>query len=167
MDNTSSIAIVVLGALNDEHGVLSSLGEERCLRAVQEYHRHPCAKLLPTGGWGEHFNTTEQPHHFYLRRYLIAQGIPAAEIVEGADSRNTIEDAALALPIVERHGFRKLVVVTSDFHLARARFLFEREFAGLELCFSGARTVLPEDELGRRIAHEEMALRRLRANSKK
>ncbi len=164
MSNTPT-AIVVLGAPNDEYGVLSALGEERCLQAVREYHRHPGAKLLPTGGWGEHFNTTEQPHHFYLRQNLIAQGIPAAEIVEGADSRNTIEDAALALPIVERYGFRRLVVVTSDFHLARARFLFEREFAGLELSFCGSRTVLPEDEITRRIAHEKSALRRLRENS--
>lgn len=161
----SHLAIVILGAINDEHGHLGSLGRERCLRAIQEYHLHPGAKLLPTGGWGDHFNTTAQPHHAYLRQLLIAQGIPENTIVEGADSKNTIEDAALARPIIQRHGFDHLIIVTSDFHLPRARFLFTREFPRLPLTFVGSPTNLPAEELSRRIAHEESALQRLQATA--
>ena len=82
--------------------------------------------------------------------------------MEGAESTNTIEDATLSRPIIDRHGFGQLIVVTSDFHLARARFLFEREFPGFALEFCAAKTHLPEAELRTRVLHETSALARLR-----
>ncbi|HVU26344.1 MAG TPA: YdcF family protein [Verrucomicrobiae bacterium] len=155
-------AIIVLGAPNDERGVLSSIAIERCQQAVQEYRKHPESKIIPTGGWGEHFNTTSQPHGHYLAAYLQAQQIPAGAFVECAESSNTIEDAKLCRPIVERHGFRKLIVVTSDFHRARAQFLFTREFPDILIEFSVSKTNLPELELKKRVLHEQAALAKLK-----
>ena len=158
-------AIVILGAPNDDTGKLSSIARERCEQGLQEHRRHPAARILPTGGWGAHFNTTAHPHHHYTRRYLESQGVPTELFVEGADSTNTIEDAKLCRPIVERHGFTQLLVVTSDFHLPRAEFLFRREFPSIALSFSGARTYLPATEIQRLVQHEERALARLRAGA--
>jgi uncharacterized SAM-binding protein YcdF (DUF218 family) len=57
-------------------------------------------------------------------------------------SRNTLEDASLARPIVVAAGTTRAVVVTSDYHFDRARFVFEREFAGttVALEFSSTQT---------------------------
>lgn len=162
--NETRTAIVVLGAPNDRHGVLSSIARERCDQALKEHRRHPESKILPTGGWGPHFNTTTRPHGHYVREHLTARGIPDEAFVECAESSNTIEDAKLCRPIVERHGFRKLIVVTSDFHVARARFLFEQEFTGVPMEFSPSHTRLPEDDLRKRILHEQMALSKLMQN---
>jgi len=157
-------AIVVLGSPNDAQGNLSAIAIERCRQALSEYRRTPGVKIIPTGGWGEHFNTTAQPHGHYVRKYLEAEGIPAEDILECVESASTIEDARLCRPVVERHGITGLIVVTSDFHVPRARFLFEREFPKFRLTFSGARTNLPADELARLKQHEERALAKLRQN---
>jgi len=159
------VAIVVLGAPNDADGKLSAIALERCQQALIEYSQHPDACILPTGGWGEHFNTTDRPHGHYLRQYLTAHGVPERRILECAESANTIQDAALAKPIVERHGINELIVVTSDFHVPRAQFLFQRDFSNIRLSFSAAKTKLPEDDLSRLKDHEEKALARLKQNN--
>ena len=162
--NEVTTAIIVLGAPNDENGNLSSIALERCEQALKEYQRDPQARILPTGGWGPHFNTTGKPHGHYVREHLKACGIPDAAFVECAESSNTIEDAKLCRPIVTRHGFRKLIVVTSDFHVARARFLFQQEFPGVVIEFAASQTRLPESDLRRRILHEQAALAKLEQN---
>lgn len=155
------LAIVVLGNTNDENGILSPIASERCDRAAEEYRRHPDAKIITTGGWGNHFNLTNQPHAVYTRAYLEKLGIPADAFVESAESANTVEDATLCRPIVERHGFKRLILVTSDFHLDRARFLFTREFPDLPIEFVPAKTNLPAEDLRPLLEHERRALARL------
>ncbi len=86
-----------------------------------------------------------------------------------AESRNTREDASLAKPILLATGARLALVVTSDFHADRARFVFEREFAGtgVTLAFVATET----DEAACRLdlpalkRHEVAALARLRGES--
>jgi uncharacterized SAM-binding protein YcdF (DUF218 family) len=154
--------VIVLGAANDEMGRLSGIAVERCEQAIVEYRQHPGYKILPTGGYGPHFNVTDKPHAFYTRQYLVARGIPAGDVLEFAASVNTLEDARLSRPIVEKHGVEHVVVVTSDFHVPRAQYIFEREFHGIELTFSGCVTHLPQAELEARQRHEEQALAELR-----
>ncbi len=158
-------AIAVLGAPNDAAGRLSAMAVERCRQALFEFARHPDACILPTGGWGTHFNTTEKPHGYYTRRFLEAQGIPPDRFLECVESSNTIQDAGLSRPIIARHGITALVVVTSDFHIPRAQFLFQRAFPGMELAFSAAKTNLPPAELARLQAHEARALAALMQNA--
>jgi len=155
-------AIVLLGAPNDEAGNLSSIAVERCDQALSEYQQHPTAKILPTGGRGDHFNTTDHPHGFYTRQHLVKQGVPEEVFLEYAESTNTIEDPLCAKPILERHQIEALIIVTSDFHVPRARFLFEQVFPGVEMRFSAAKTHLDAAELEQRQAHEKNALKRLR-----
>jgi len=165
MDKMKKVAIVVLGSPNDADGKLSSIALERCQQALTEYSRHPDACILPTGGWGEHFNTTDKPHGYYTRLCLTTQGVPEKQFIECAESANTVQDAALAKPIVERHGITELIVVTSDFHIPRAQFLFRREFPDIRLTFSAAKTNLPEEYLMLLKNHEEKALARLRQSN--
>jgi uncharacterized SAM-binding protein YcdF (DUF218 family) len=153
--------VIVLGAANDEDGHLSGIAVERCEQAIVEYRQHPGYKILPTGGYGPRFNVTDKPHAFYTRQYLAARGIPADDVLEFASSANTLEDAQFSRPIVEKHGVEHIVVVTSDFHVPRVRYIFEREFHGIELTFSGCATHLPQAELEARKRHEEQALAEL------
>jgi uncharacterized SAM-binding protein YcdF (DUF218 family) len=158
--------IVVLGSPNTDQGQLYSIAKERCALALTEYALHPGYKVLLTGGYGSHFNTTDQPHAAYLKRYLTSRGIPEDQFVEYAESSNTLEDASLSKPIALKYGARQLLVITSEYHLDRARYIFEREFAGTEVAlkFVAARTderacLLDLEALKR---HERDALDRLR-----
>ncbi len=151
----------MLGAPNDDAGNLSSIALERCRRALTEYRAAPGWAVLPTGGFGDHFNRSPEPHAHLTRRWLRARGVPARDVLEPVLSRFTVEDAALSKPVVERYGVRQVRVVTSDFHVARAEFIFEAAFSGKALTFSGSRTRLSRRELGRLLEHEQAALARL------
>lgn len=154
-------AIVVLGSPNDDQGNLSSIAIERCDHAVHEFNRHANWCVIPTGGFGTHFNVTATPHYVYAKRYLIAQGIPKHAIIGAVESTNTIEDAGLTRPVVDRYAIQTLLIVSSDFHLDRARILFEREFPAHNLQFTASQTCLPPDELAARWNHERRAIARL------
>ena len=74
--------LLVLGAPNDEQGNLSSIARERCDQAIRVYKEHPGYKILLTGGYGPHFNTTSLPHASYTKQYLMAHHVPEEDILE-------------------------------------------------------------------------------------
>jgi uncharacterized SAM-binding protein YcdF (DUF218 family) len=157
--------IVILGAPNDEHGKLSPIAVGRAERGYREYTRLRTAgwKFLLTGGFGAHFNTTAQPHAYYVRQHLLALGVPAVDIIGWAESRNTIEDGLFSRPLVARYGVNNLLIVTSDFHLGRVRFVFEHVFPTTTLTFALVDYLAscPEEEQRRIVAHETHGLQRL------
>jgi uncharacterized SAM-binding protein YcdF (DUF218 family) len=166
MTQHSNGMIVVLGSPNSEDGELYSIATERCELALVEYKKRPGWKILLTGGYGAHFNTTGQPHAAYLRHYLIQRGIPSRAIVEFAESTNTLQDASLSKPIVLKHQLSEIVVITSDYHVDRARYIFEREFADTQVRieFSVSRTDEQVCELDLKALkkHEKEALAKLK-----
>jgi uncharacterized SAM-binding protein YcdF (DUF218 family) len=121
--------IILLGSPNSDQGELYSIAKERCTEVLKQYDRHPTYKILLTGGYGAHFNTTRQPHAWYLKRYLLHNGIPENQFTEFAESTNTLEDATLSKAIVLKYYFSNILVVTSDYHLTRAKYIFEKGYA--------------------------------------
>jgi uncharacterized SAM-binding protein YcdF (DUF218 family) len=158
--------IVILGSPNSEKGELSSIAKERCDLALAEYAKRSGWKLLLTGGYGVHFNVTDQPHAAYLKLYLTARGVPENDILEFVESANTSEDASLSKPIVLAYGVGEIVVITSDYHVERARKVFESEFADtkVKITFSVAHTdeAACELDLEALKKHEQEALQRLK-----
>jgi uncharacterized SAM-binding protein YcdF (DUF218 family) len=153
--------IVLLGAPNDREGRLSSIARERCDQVVLEHASRGDWGILPTGGFGAHFNETNEPHSVFATRYLITRGIPADRILSGVPSRNTYEDAQLVAERLMANPPGEVIVVTSDFHVARATIVFQRALPDLKMSFVGSITDLPAAELARLRAHEEQAIRRL------
>jgi len=157
--------ILVLGSPNDASGRLGGVAVARCEQAVTLAQDNPEWSIVLTGGYGAHFNTTRRPHAHYVKEYLTGQGVPSERILEFAESRNTLEDAALSKPIVLASRARVVAVITSDYHVPRARFVFHREFADTDVCllFIG----VPTDEarcgfdLARQKQHERDALKKL------
>ena len=156
--------IVVLGSPNDDQGKLLSIAQERCAQANIEFRRNPDYAILPTGGWGEHFNTTDRPHGYYLKQALIARGIPESAFLPITESSNTIEDAGLSRPVIEAYPEAELIIVTSDFHEARANYLFKRDYPKRRICMSTCVTNQPPDVLARLQEHEQKALKILKNN---
>ncbi len=134
--------IIILGSPNSETGELYQPAKERCELALSEYNKLGNYKILCTGGYGNHFNTSSKPHAFYLKNYLIKRGIPENSFVEFAESKNTITDATLSKEIVLKYGVKDIRVITSDYHLNRALFLFKKNYADtdIHLLFSVSKT---------------------------
>lgn len=160
--------IIVLGSPNDEHGTLHSVAIERCQAALRLHRDNAESELLVTGGFGAHFNTTDKPHAHYLKEWLLAHGVEPQAFLPFAESRNTLEDASLSKPVALASGARLAVIVTSDYHLERARFVFQREYAGsgIQLAFLGTKTdeTTCQLDLAALRKHEVEALARLRGS---
>lgn len=60
---------------------------------------------------------------------LIERGVPKDKIVPFAhDADSTLEEAAALAHFCVEHRFRSVIVVTSNYHTRRARYIFEKEF---------------------------------------
>lgn len=158
--------IILLGSPNSKEGKLFSVAKERCEKGLQEYLNHPTWEIVLTGGFGEHFNVSEKPHAYYLKRYLIERGVAPGVIVDSVLSTNTLEDASLTKPIVVKYNVGDILVVTSDFHYDRARHIFEREYSDTNIRIRFSLSNTDESTCGfdlkSQIAHEKNSLRELK-----
>ncbi|GIU31777.1 hypothetical protein TUM4433_23860 [Shewanella schlegeliana] len=155
---------MVLGSPNDNQGNLSDIALSRCQAALIEYQRHPECKLLLTGGFGEHFNQTTTPHAIYCQRYLIEQGVANDAFTDIALSRFTFENGTLSMPIIKQHGFSEICLVTSEFHMPRAKLIFSQLFPELRFHYIEAKTPISGAKLQQLMQHELSVMGRERAN---
>jgi uncharacterized SAM-binding protein YcdF (DUF218 family) len=130
-------AIVVPG-----HGRLDSDGvhrvTSRCLRLVHE------AELLVSGGeadvvvfsgWSPAGGRSE------AEQMRDAWRGPSVELVVETTARNTAENAARTLPLLQQRGIARAVVLSAPAHALRTRLLFRRLYrdSGVELAFRAPR----------------------------
>ncbi len=110
-------AIVILGDDN--------YNGDRAARAVQ----------ILNGGWAPRIVASGR----YLRPYasiaeleehdLIERGVPSTAIVRLAHRAENTRDEAVAISqLLSIRGWKRIIVVTSDFHTRRARYICERTF---------------------------------------
>jgi len=161
-----SCAIVILGSPNDKHGNLLSIAISRAEAALAAYNKTNDFKLLCTGGFGEHFNLTNIPHGQYMQEYLTDNGIPSSAFIEIALSSFTLEDATLSKPILDKYSITRCILVTSDFHMERAKLVFNQIMPDKDFEYLEAKTLLSEVELQKLIKHEKNAISRELVNFK-
>ena len=155
--------LIILGAPNDAHGELSPIASGRARAAIREYWRRPDCKIVVTGGHGAHFNTTGIPHAHYVARFLMAHEVPREDLILVEDTGNTVDDAAHAMPVVERFDVGALCVITSDFHRERAGMIFRAFYPHHAVEVIADPVPLSPEERQRLVEHEVRAIRRLRA----
>lgn len=149
--------IIVLGSKNDEKGNLSPNSKNRVDRAIEELKKNQDYKLLLTGGFGK-FNLTSKPHAQYLKEYALEKGIKEDDILGIIESGNTVEDAYLSKPILDKYNPKQVFVSTSNFHLPRAKFIFEKILPQYKLKFLGSKESTSPLVLKKLIIHEKLAL---------
>ena len=162
--------IIILGSPNSAEGELYYVARQRCEKGLQEHLNRPDWKIVLTGGFGKHFNTTKQAHHVYLRKYLLDKGLAPGVILGSVLSTNTLEDASLSKPIIMKHHVKDILVVSSDFHYERARYIFEAEYSDMDIRISFSLADTDESACGfdlqSQTTHEKEALENLKAKDK-
>lgn len=153
-------AIIVLGAQNDEEGNLSDIAKSRCDRAYYEFQKRSKHMILCTGGFGETFNKTRHPHAKFAQEYLRNKGVPRTAFLDISKSSFTMEDATLSDPILRKNGIQFAVLVTSDFHMTRAKLVFDYICPYVNFEYVPAETNLSEGELEKLRKHELEAIER-------
>lgn len=155
--------IVVLGSPNFPDGTLGPIAFDRlqgCL-SIFDPLKH---KILCTGGFGAHFNTSPMAHANYLKNFLIEKGVPPTAFLPLALSSNTVEDAVMSLAILKDYEFKDLLIITSEYHLARVEFIFSEILKDFYLNFKAVTHHSMDDLLEPLIQHEKLAMQQLISN---
>lgn len=154
--------LIVLGSLNSSEGELSDIATDRLNHCLQLFDKRKNL-ILCTGGFGEHFNTTEIPHAKYAINYLIKCGLEPHYFLEMAVSSNTVEDAVKTKAILSHYNF-PVKIITSDYHLERVQIIFDQILTGIEKEYFGVSHTLPESLKQQFIEHEKKAIHGLKIN---
>ncbi len=115
-----SDVIIVLGAQVKEDGTPSVALERRLTAALESYQEKP-QLIIVCGAQGINEPRAEGD---VMRDWLIEKGVRPEDVVAETASFNTRENLVYARAIMEHRGLAQALVVTSDYHVARA----------LELC---------------------------------
>lgn len=115
-------AIVVLGTPADEDGNPTPEMLARVTEGVREYERGVAPRLVFSGGGV--FNQAIEGE--IMARTARAMGIPASAIFTEIRAHDTIQNARFSERILMDHGWNSLEVVSTDWHLPRAGYIFNR-----------------------------------------
>jgi hypothetical protein len=69
-----------------------------------------------------------------MKEFLVDHGVPASIIEIDEDSKHTDDHPDYVIPIMKRHNFENLLIITSGYHLVRAylRFLYTLSSEGYD-----------------------------------
>lgn len=127
----------------DEVFVLGGDAMDRGEEAARLYHEGVCRRFVCTGSQvpGDlkmlNIDLTESD---MTRIVLVKRGVPADSVLSYKQGTSTYEESRALLALAKRHGVDSVMIVSSPFHLRRARFVFEDIFskAGITVLFHGA-----------------------------
>lgn len=110
-------AYLVLGAAPTKEGTLSKMMRSRVDAVVSQYQS--CHKPIIFSG-GTPYSTVSEAS--IMASYAMSQGIPKHHIILEEQARNTYENFACTMPILQTHQFRSICLITNHFHMRRACF---------------------------------------------
>ena len=113
--------VVVLGA--QVQGDQPSLTLKKRLDLALSYlNDHPQAKVIVSGAQGADEAYTEA---YVMAKYLIEQGVDESRVIQEDQAHDTRENLEYSRVLAEQHGMdtASVLIITSDFHLCRAKYL--------------------------------------------
>jgi uncharacterized SAM-binding protein YcdF (DUF218 family) len=114
--------LIVLSSEIEADGVLGPSSYLRALYAVRAWRERPFRSIIVTGGRS---GAAPLALGDALRDFLVANGVPR-EIIHAENlAKSTRENALFVKPMVEQDA-GKIVLLTSDYHMFRARRAFEK-----------------------------------------
>jgi len=128
-------AIVVLGAQVKADGSLSVQLQWRLDAALEAWQKNK-VMIVTCGALGDN---EPAPEALVMRDYLVQKGVDETMILTDAKSYNTRQNIRHAAELLKPYDVKKVLIVTSDYHLPRAMALAGDE--GLDATGLGADTL--------------------------
>lgn len=117
--------VIVLGAgINGERVSLTLA--DRLYRAISYMESYPESIAIVSGSQGKDEDITEA---LAMERFLLEKGIDKRRIIREEKASNTKENMIYSLDIVDKRGGGTVAVISSDYHIFRARRLARSELA--------------------------------------
>lgn len=156
-DDYSADAIVVLGGGVEEDGALTWASCTRVAQAAEVYRAGVAPRLILSGrcslGQDPEPEVTEASA---MADLAVLLGVPREAMHLEEESRDTLGNAYFTRErLLEPNGWRRIRVVTSDFHLSRAAWVFRKILGGeYDFSFVSAFSGLDPGELIARVLEE-------------
>lgn len=119
---------IVLGFKLKDNGSVASILKKRLNKAADFYSKCKIQKILLSGGAPSKRSRVSESCAMY--DYLVSMGLPRNALIKEEKSRDTFGNAIFSKKIVDRIKPAKIFVFTSNWHLRRARLIFEKFFGG-------------------------------------
>lgn len=132
-------AVVVLGEwfeMNKDGKAVPSLKSKmRAIGALELFEKGKAKKIIISGSGHRKGVSTEATVADVMKEYLVSRGIPENAIVTEGTSMNTAEGLENVFDLLEKEDIKKILLETNEYHLPRARQLFENilEKRGLKI----------------------------------
>ncbi|WP_249900340.1 YdcF family protein [Paenibacillus sp. PK3_47] len=114
--------------------------------------------MILSGGWGRIEKGAELYSQKYAPQLLLSNasesgsyrkdmqdtamslGVPQEALLTENEALSTYQNAEFTLPIMKQQGFTSAIVVSSDFHMRRVKFIFDHVYkdSGIRLTYVGA-----------------------------
>jgi uncharacterized SAM-binding protein YcdF (DUF218 family) len=117
-------AIVVLGGGSYNTGILKEDSMKRLLTALT-LHKKTHLPIILSGG------AENLPDAEIMKSLLLDFGVDKRDILTEVKSRDTLENALYVKNLCDQKNYKKLILITSAYHMPRAVELFKRE--GLDI----------------------------------
>lgn len=131
------IVVLGVGPPVDEQGRPAEELVRRVAKGVELYNAGLAPAMIMTGGntYRDYYESS------VMKEAAVDRGVPAGAIIEEREAMDTIGNARCSAGIMRDHGWERVIVVSSPYHLKRAKKLFEA--AGVEVETAGAD--MPDD----------------------
>ncbi len=112
--------MIILGAKVNKDGVSKTL-KLRLDKAIEYYNKNKDVNIIVSGGQGEDEITTEASA---MKNYLVENGVDEENIILENKATTTLENIIFSKEIMEDLNLgNRALIVTSDYHLLRGRFI--------------------------------------------
>lgn len=115
--------IVVLGAAQMPDGAPGPVIERRMAEGVRLWHAGRAPYLLLSGGR----TVSDVPEAETMAALARAGGVADGAILIEDRSTRTVENAAFCIKMIKGRGWKRTLLVTDDFHMARAGYCFRAQ----------------------------------------
>ncbi|WP_419726178.1 YdcF family protein [Terrisporobacter petrolearius] len=121
VNSTNSMnTMIVLGAKVNKDGVSKTL-KQRLDKAIEYYNENKHINIIVSGGQGKDEVVTEARA---MKNYLVKNGVDKDNIILENKATTTLENIMFSKEIMEDLNLEnKALIVTSDYHLFRGRFI--------------------------------------------
>lgn len=113
-------AILLLSAGHHGPNIFNRNAYQRMMHAFFLYRQGLAPKIVICGGI---IDDGDVPVSEYMKRFLVAIGVPEQDILTERRSRNTYENIAYARELLQRQNLGRTLLVTSSYHMFRSRLV--------------------------------------------
>lgn len=156
-----SDAIIVLARGVEQNGTLMPDSLARVKKAVELYKGGQAPRIVMSGSFSFHVETKPaRTEAEAMKQAAIDLGVPADDIIEEISSKDTLGNAYFTKKnICEPKTWHSLTVVTSEDHMARSQYVFNKVYGPeYQIEYAANEQVIDDKKYRAELEHEAESL---------